>query len=349
MHPNLEDIMKRLLCMSLSLLGIMLAAVGAHSSEVTLRLHQFLPLQAAIPANTIAPWIETVHEASGGRITIEHYPSMQLGGRAPELYGQVRNGVVDIIWTVLGYTPGLFPTAETFELPFMTGDATSGSVAFHRFMMENGEDEFKDVHPLAFHIHGPGVIHVKGEAVRNLDDLHGKKLRGPTRMITNLLGELGATPVGMPVPAVPESLAKGVIDGTVLPYEVTIPLKIAELTDGHTGFASYPGLYTATFALIMNKTRYAGLPDDLKAVIDAASGEKLARLAGQAMDDVDKVGLDIARRSGNAVVEIDDAAKARWQAASQPVVDNWIAEMNRKGLDGVGLVIKARAAIAAAN
>ena len=320
---------------------------SAHAADVTLRFHQFLPLQSAIPGNGIEPWIAKIEAESGGRIEIEHYPSMQLGGAPPALYSQARDGVVDIIWTVLGYTPGLFPSAEAFELPFMTGNAEKGSVAFQKYMEANGMGDFKDVHPLGFHIHGPGIIHTKGGAITSLDDMKGKKLRGPTRVITGMLKELGATPVGMPVPAVPESLSKGVIDGAVIPYEVSVPLKVAQLVDGHTGFEGETGLYTATFGVIMNKAKYEAMPADLRAILDANSGVAIARLFGQAMDSADKVGLKIAQDSGNEVVFLDAAQKATWQAAAQPVIDGWIAEMDGKGRDGAGLVAAARAAIAA--
>lgn len=318
----------------------------ARAAEVTLRFHQFLPLQSAIPKSGITPWIEKIEKESNGRIKIEHYPSMQLGGSPPSLYGQARDGVVDIIWTVLGYTPGLFPTAEAFELPFMTGDAEKGSVAFHNYMMANGQNDFREIHPLGFHIHGPGVIHVKGSAVKSIEDLKGLKLRGPTRVITGMLAELGATPVGMPVPAVPESLSKGVIDGTVIPYEVSVPLKVAELTDAHTSFAGDTGLYTATFGVLMNKAKFESLPDDLKQIITQNSGAEMARLFGRVMNEWDALGLSVAQKAGNEVVFLDTAERAKWQEAVQPVITGWIAEMNEKGIDGAGLVAAARAEIA---
>lgn len=338
--------MKKLFQVGAAVMLLSISTIGAQAAEVTLRLHQFLPIKSAIPGNAIDPWIAKIEAESNGRIKIEHYPSMQLGGGPPALYSQARDGFVDIVWTVLGYTPGLFQTAEAFELPFMTGDATSGSVAFHKYMMEHGSEDFSDVQPLVFHVHGPGIIHVKGDAVRSLDDLKGKKLRGPTRVITGMLGVLGATPVGMPVPAVPSSLSKGVIDGAVIPYEVSVPLKIVELTDAHTGFEGDKGLYTATFGLLMNKAKYQSLPDDLRAIIDRNSGPEIARLFGAVMDEADAVGLKIAKDSGNEVVFLDAAEKAKWEAAVQPVYDVWIAEMNDKGLDGTGLVSAARAAIA---
>ena len=339
--------MRRLLPFITTIVSAVFLTTAANAADVTLRFHQFLSLKADIPAHGITPWIKKIEEESNGRIKIEHYPSMQLGGSPPSLYGQARDGVVDIIWTVLGYTPGLFPTVEAFELPFMTGDAESSSVALQKYMEAYGMDDFKDVHPLGFHTHGPGIMHVKGDAIRQISDLKGKKLRGPTRVITGMLEELGATAIGMPVPAVPESLSKGVIDGAVIPYEVSVPLKIAELTDAHTGFEGDTGLYTATFGVIMNKAAYQNMPEDLRAILDRNSGVEMARLFGRAMDKADINGKRIAQEAGNDVVEISLADKAKWVAAVQPVIDGWIAEMDAKGLDGAGLVNAARAAIAA--
>ena len=319
---------------------------GAQAQEVTLRLHQLLPAQATIPALAITPWIAKVQQESGGRIKIDHYPAMQLGGAPPSLVDQARDGVVDIIWTVLGYTPGRFPKSEAFELPFMvtTGEATSK--AYYDFVQAHALDEFKGTKPLALHTHGPGLIHVKGNGVRSLDDMKGLKLRGPTRVITNMLGKLGATAVGMPVPAVPESLSKGVIDGAVIPWEVTVALKVAELTNAHTSFTGTHGLYTATFAMLMNQESYDRLPADLKKVIDANSGAETAALFGQAMDAGDKTGLKIAQDRGNTLITLDAAETERWQKAAQPVVEEWIAEMKGKGVDGAALVADAKALIA---
>ena len=326
--------------------GLLAAAAPAGAQEVTLKLHQLLPLKAAIPDKFINPWIERVQTQSGGRIKVEHYPSMQLGGKPPELVQQVTDGAVDIVWTVMGYTPGRFPRAEAFELPFMVATAEETSVAFQKYADKHMQDDFPGMHVIAVHTHGPGLIHSK-DPVNTLEDLKGMKLRGPTRVITGMLEQLGAVAIGMPVPAVPEAVSKGVIDGAVIPWEVTLPLKMAELVHNHTGFAGDRGLYTATFLFAMNKAKYDSLPDDLKKVIDDNSGVEAARLAGRAMDEVDKIGLAKAQKAGNTVITLDATETARWKEAAGPVVENWIAEMDGKGMDGKGMVADAQALVAA--
>jgi TRAP-type C4-dicarboxylate transport system substrate-binding protein len=248
---------------------------------------------------------------------------------------------------VLGYTPGRFPRSEAFELPFMVTKAEATSRAFDTYARTYAMDEFSEVRPLVFHTHGPGLLHVRGAGVKALEDMKGLKLRGPTRIVTGMLGDLGATAIGMPVPAVPESLSKGVIDGVAIPWEVTLPLKVAELVDSHTEFSGDRGLYTATFILAMNKDSYAALPDDLKAVIDRHSGVEAAALFGRAMDAVDIVGRAKAVEAGNPIIILDAAEVARWRAASTGVVDRWVAEMTTRGIDGAALVQAAQALIAA--
>ena len=173
------------------------------------------------------------------------------------------------------------------------------------------------------------------------------KIRGGSRIISAMLAELGAEPVGMPVPQTTEALSKGVIEGTTVPWEVTPSLKISELVTNHTGFSGEYGLYTQTFGVIMNLDSYNRLPDDLKKVIDDNSGLETSRQFGRVMDMVDAAGLKIAQDRGNTIVTLDDAETARWQAAAQPRIDKWVVDMNAAGNDGAALLEAARAAIAA--
>lgn len=321
--------------------GLLLAAGNAQAQDVTLKLHQMLPSQATIPDKFLVPWAAKVEEESGGRIKVEHYPSMQLGGKPPALIDQVTDGAVDLTWTVLGYTPGRFPKSEAFELPFMVINGEKTSKAFQAYYEEHLQDEFPGLKVLCVHTHGPGLVHSK-EPVESLQDIENMKLRGPTRVITDMLGTLGAVPVGMPVPAVPESLSKGVIDGAVIPWEITMPLKVTDLVNNHTRFSGSHGLYTATFVFAMNQGSYDALPDDLKKVIDDNSGMECAARAGRAMDEGDAEGLAIAEQKGNNIITLDEAETARWRAAAAPVIDKWVAEMNEKGFDGQMLRDEAR-------
>ncbi len=316
-------------------------AGAALAQEYTLRLHHFLPATSTIPAEGLAPWAKRIEDASKGRIKIELYPSMQLGGAPPQLFDQAKDGVVDIIWTVLGYTPGRFPKSEVFETPFMVTNGEDTSRAFHEYVQTYAMDEFEGIKLIAAHTHGPGLFHMK-EALTSLEDLAGTKVRGGSRIINQMLANLGAEPIGMPLPSVPEALTTGVISGTTIPWEVTTAFRISELVGTHTGFSGTNGLYTQTFALVMNEDSYNDLPDDLRAIIDANSGAGLAAQFGAAMDAGDLVGLKVAQERGNMIITLDEAETERWKQAAQPTIDNWIAEVP----DGQMLYDAAKALVA---
>ena len=321
-----------------------LTATGALAQEVTLKMHQFLPAQANVPKHILDVWAKNVEKDSEGRIKIDQFPSMQLGGKPPELLDQAIDGVADIVWTVVGYTPGRFPRTEVFELPFSVTDAGAASYAYWKMYEEHMMESFKDVHILATFVHGPGVIHAS-EPVKTPADMAGLKLRGPSRQTNALLKTLGAEPVGMPVPAIPEALSKGVVDGAVIPWEVTGALKVPELVDYHTEFTG-PALYTVTFVLAMNNDAYNGLPDDLKAVIDKNSGLEFSVFAGTTMQSFDAPARAAAVENGNEITTLNAEESAAWAEAAKPVTEAWIADMKSKGIDGQALIDQAQALMA---
>jgi len=320
----------------------MLCTGSALAQEVTLKLHQFLPSQANVPKLILNVWADNVEKASGNRIKVDRFPSMQLGGKPPELMDQVIDGVADVVWTVVGYTPGRFPTTEVFELPFMIEDTKAGSYAYWKMFEKHMKDgEFKDVHILGTWLHGPGMIH-SADPIETPDDMKGVKIRGATRQVNALIEQLGAEAVGMPVPAIPEALSKGVIDGTTIPWEVTPALKIPELIENHTEFEGVH-LYNVTFVLAMNKDKYASLPDDLKKVIDENSGLEFSIFAGDAQEGADVPSRQIAVDAGNTIITVSGDALNAWQDASKPLYAKWISEVEEKGLDGQALIDEAQA------
>ncbi|MEO0664415.1 MAG: TRAP transporter substrate-binding protein [Pseudomonadota bacterium] len=316
-----------------------LTAGAALAQEVTLRFQHFLAPQASVPAGFMAPWAEKIEADSDGRIKVELYPAMQLGGAPPALYDQIRDGVIDGGWALPAYTPGRFPETEVFELPFMASlSAEQSSKAAWEFTERYVMDRMSDVKLIAVHLHGPGIIHKKGLPVMTLADFDGLKLRGPSRQANQLLETLGASPVGMPVPAFPEALSKGVVDGGVIPFEIVPPLKVHELADSHTQIGGDRTLYNTFFIWGMNLESYNALPADLKAIIDANSGLEASAMAGKAMDDGDVRGLEVIRGTDNKVHTLDGAVLDEIRAIGAAQTQAWIEEVTAKGLPGQEMV-----------
>jgi TRAP-type C4-dicarboxylate transport system substrate-binding protein len=199
---------------------------------------------------------------------------------------------------------------------------------------------------MAVHVHGPGVIHKKGGPITSLDDFKGLKLRGPSRQANALLETVGATPVGMPVPAFPEALSKGVVDGGVIPWEIVPPLKVHELADSHTQIGGNRSLYNTAFIWGMNKATYEGLPDDLKAVIDANSGLEASGWAGRAMDQGDENGEAVVAATDNTINVLDDAVVKELKMIGAVQTQKWIEDVTAMGLDGAAMVSRAQELVA---
>ena len=327
--------------------ALALASTGsALAQTVTLKFHTFMSPQSAVWRDMHVAWMDKVEKESGGKIKFERYPAMQLGGTPLNLYDQAKDGVVDVVWTLVGNTPGRMPRTEVFELPFMMTNAESTSRAMWDYVQANAKEEFKDVHLLATHVHGPGVIHTKDKQVKSVADLKGLKVRGPTRLITNMLKSVGATPVGMPLPQIPDALSKGVIDGCVIPWEVVPAVKVNELTKFHSEFdPKLPALYTTTFVLAMNRAKYDALPPDLKKVIDANSGLETSGWLGKVQEGNDVAGRKSVDPGKNSITRLTQADYEAFRKAADPVDDDWVKEMNGKGFNGKALLDNARALI----
>lgn len=319
---------------------------GLAQQVVTLKFHTFMSPQSNVWLGMHKPWMAKVEKESGGRIKFEAYPAMQLGGTPVQLYDQAKDGVVDVVWTLPGNTAGRFPRIEVFELPFVMSNAEATSKAYWEYVQTVALDEFKDTQVLALHVHGPGVIHTVDKPVKSINDMRGLKLRAPTRQVTKLLGVLGATPVGMPLPQIPDALSKGTINGCVIPWEVVPSVKVNELTKFHAEFDPAGGsLYTTTFVLAMNKAKYNALAPDLKKVIDNNSGMATSAWLGKVQQGNDVPGRKTASDRGNTIYTVSAAEAQEFRRKSRTVEVEWVEDMNKKGFDGKKLLDTARSLI----
>lgn len=319
----------------------------AQNPEFNLKLHHLLGPKAPAQTNMIEPWVNRVMEDSEGRINIEIFPAMSLGGRPPQLISQVRDGVVDIVWTVNGYTPELFPRTEVFELPGVyVNDTTATNLAMREMFDDYLAEEFNGVKVIVLHVHAGQGIQMRDTAVRAPADLEGKKMRIPTRTGAWIIESLGATPVGMPVPDLPQALSTGAVDGALIPWEIIPPLKIQELTQYQIEGPEYERFGTTTFQISMNQGTWESLPSDLQEIVDKNSGEDFAREVGKVWRDSEEGGINVAINAGNELITLSEDEMQAFRTAMEPVVQRWVDEVTAKGIDGQKLVDTARATIA---
>lgn len=327
-----------------------LGAGPALAQEFEFTLHHFLGPEAPAHKEMLEPWARQVEENSGGRVAIEIYPSMTLGGRPPELAQQVRDGVVDMAWTLNGYTPGLFPRTEVFELPTVyENDISAANLAMASMFDEYLADDYRGLEVMFLHVHaGQGMQMTEIEA-HTPADLQGAALRIPTRTGSWAIEALGAQPVAMPVPELPQALSKGVVDGALIPWEIIPALRIYEQTDFQIEGPEKERIGTSVFQVSMNQGRWDGLPDDVKQAFQDASGEDWLRELGEVWRAADDRGIEIAVENGNTHVQLTAEEWAAFGDALAPVVDRWVEQVSGEGVDGAVLVEQARSAIGAAS
>ena len=291
----------------------------------------------------LGAWCEKLAKESRNRIKCQLFPAMQLGGSPSQLYDQAKDGVADIVWTVAGYTSNRFPRIEVFELPFMMTNAEATSRAAWDYYDQYARDEFSETRILAVHVHGPGNFFTAKKKIETLSDIKGQKLRAPTRLTNKMLATMGASPVGMPVPAVPEAISKGVIDGAVLPYEVVPGIKVNELVKHATETDSrFNALYTMAFIVAMNKAKYDSLPPDLQKILDANSGREFSGFLGKTQAAMDAQAKEKVIATGVQIHPIAASELEKWKRATDQLDDDWVKEMTAKGLDGSRLLQAAR-------
>lgn len=337
-----------------TMIGVLTAAASAiamgqaaAAQEFTFRLHHFLGQQAPVQTQMLEPWARTVEENSDGRVKIEIFPSMTLGGRPPELVQQARDGIVDIIWTANGYTPGLFPRTEVMELPTVyRNDPSAANLTLFDMFDQDLKEEYAGVEVMFLHVHAGQALQMGSIDVHTLDDLAGTKLRIPTRTGAWVIEALGATPIAMPVPELPPALQKGVVDGALIPWEIIPPLKIQDQTEYQTELYERERFGNTTFQVSMNAGRWNSLPEDIQQAFKDASGREWWGEVGNIWRASDDAGIKVATDAGNTHTILTEEETQPFLEAMRPVVDRWMAEVEGKGINGADLVEKARAGVA---
>jgi TRAP-type C4-dicarboxylate transport system substrate-binding protein len=308
---------------------------------ITLRMHTHVPPVSGSYRN-LKWWTEKIEKESGGKLKVELFGSMQLGGKPPDVYDQVKNGVVDIGWTLPGYKAGIFPVTSAFELPFIGAPAHIVSPAIDTFVRKHAQKEWSDVHLIVVHSAGTSLLHMKSQKIEKLEDFKGLKIRTPSRLSSAALGALGATPVPIPGLKMTEAVMHDLVDGVVTPWSIALAIRVIDVTKFHTETT----LHEPILAMMMNKQSYAKLSPDLQKVIDANSGDGLAKEFGKRWEHDDKPGIAKAKKQGDEIIQVPEDEQARWRKATQPVYDNWIMEMDGKGYSGSELVEDAQQLVA---
>jgi TRAP-type C4-dicarboxylate transport system substrate-binding protein len=299
-----------------------------------LKLHSFVPPTHVIWTDVITPWSKEVAEKSKNELSVRLFPAMQLGGRPPELYRQVVQGIVDATFTLPGYTSADFPIMALTELPGTANSADDGTkklwANFEKFLSR----DFKDVKVLMLWNSDTASLMSKNKPIRTLEDMKGMKIRTPSAAQSAQLAALGATPIDMPVTQIYNNLDRGVIDATMIPMSAALDFKLIEVAKYYTIDAP---LGRSPFLVAMNKTRYEKLPANLKKVIDDTTGLQLSLKGAATYDKKNKEAVEAAKKD-RELISLSAQERQRWIQAFKPMIQQKVEEGEKAGIPARGLV-----------
>lgn len=304
---------------------------SAAAADYTLTVSSWAPPTHGVNAKLWPTLIGMMEEATGGKVTAQIKYRL---GPPPAQMDLVQDGAADLSWIFHGYQAGRFTATKLIELPGYTGDAEAASVAYWRVHEAHlaAADEHKGVKLIGLMTHGPAHLH-SARKVTSLDQVAGMKLRVPGGVGGDAGAALGATGIQVPAPKVYETLASNAADGVVMPFEARKGFKLTEVA--RNVWEMPGGLYRGSFALIMNREAFDGLPEDLRKALDEkVFGEPASRMAGTVWDEIDVAGREVTMAAAdNSINPASASDVAAWEAIAAKIRENVLAEIAAKGID----------------
>ncbi len=310
------------------------AGASVVSAQTELRLHTFVGPSHIIFTQILEPLAAEIEEASGGELTLTLYPSMQLGGGAPQLIRQAQEGTVDMVFSLPGYTSPQFPRTQMMELPGLSADGVA-STELMWDLLDNGylAPEFDGLKVLALWAADDAGIYTRDRPIRSMDDISGMILRSPSAAQAGQIEALGGTPVAMPITELYPQLERGVIDGAMVPFTTILDFRMHEVANYYT--ITGPIFGRSQFTVVMNEASYDRLSPEHQEILDNLTGIDLSRRATQAyLDRADESVAFVRDDPSKEVIEFSEEEQARILEALSPIYGEWAAEMDAAGIDG---------------
>lgn len=293
-------------------------AVPAMAADITMRFgHVGAP--GSLFAATADHFAACVGEKSGGKVEVQTFGSSQLG-KDKELLQKLKLEQVDFALpsSVMSSVSDIF---GVFEMPYIIKD---------RDHMRRVQGAMMDQFQAAAGDNGYYIVGLAENGFRHItnnirpintpEDLQGIKLRTPNgKWRVKMFQQYGANPTPMAFSDVFTALQTGVIDGQENPYAQIASAKFQEVQK----YLSITGhVYTPAY-ILSSKKGFDGQPDDVKAVLtDCAADTQTFTYETAARMETEL--LDVIKAAG---VEVNEADKNAFIAASKPVYDAFAAEV----------------------
>jgi TRAP-type C4-dicarboxylate transport system substrate-binding protein len=262
-----------------------------------------------------------------GRVKVRTYPGGVLLD-AKGIFDGVINGSADIGNFAMSYQPGRFPVTEALDLPHFFPDAKTATRALEGVVDAFAPAEFKDVVVLSVFTCPPAVL-MTSKPVNSIADLKGMAVRS-SGTGAEVLKQLGGSPTAMPQSEVPDALQKGLVVGNLSSAEVLKDMNYA--VPCPNVFATDLGV--VSFAVVMNKRKFDALPEDIREVL-LTLGREQSHWTAAYVDNHAKEAIAWGEAThGVKVTQPSDTDRAALRAAAAPLMEEYVARVKAKGIDG---------------
>ena len=296
----------------------------AFPKEIVLKYANFPPAPT-FPCVQMERWKKVVEERTHGKVKIKTFPGSTLLG-AKNMMDGVIDGIAEIGCVVLPYQPGRFPLMAGVDLPVGFTNSKVANMVLFDLYKKYDPSSLKKVKVLTLFTAPPADI-MSMKPIEKLSDLKGYELRC-TGAGVRPLALLGAKPVAMPMSETPSALQKGIVKGIFSSLEILKDFRFAD----YCKYATICHMQTATFAVVMNKSTWDGLPEDVKEVMDSIAREH-SFWTGKYVDDHVKEAVEWSKKEkGLTLIRLPKEEYDLWHRKVQPIIDEWLANTSKKGL-----------------
>ena len=264
--------------------------------------------------------------ATDGRLSIQVYPSMQLGGEK-ETLEMAQIGALALTRVSVGVMGPIVDNLNVFNLPFVFRDINhmhkviDGEIG-QTLLKEIDDNPTAGLIGLAWMDAGARSIYNSKRPVAKLEDLEGLKIRTMGNpMFVDMANAMGANGVAMGYDQLVNALQTGVVDGAENNYP-------SYDTGQHYNYAPY---YSTTQHLIIpeiivfsRKVWDTLSPDDQALVRKLAPEAQLDER--QLWADQEQRALENMKKHNVTITEISPEEKKRFQDAMKPVWDKYGAK-----------------------
>jgi TRAP-type C4-dicarboxylate transport system substrate-binding protein len=269
------------------------------------------------------PWAKRVNEQGKGVVKIDVRDGFTLANHT-NFYTRALDDVVQITWGIQSQVGGKFPRSHVVGLPYLIDKAEHAAVAYWRLYKSGLLDaEYDEIVPLFFCVIPHAAVHTS-KPLPSLDNLRGLKLTMNSKIVSDAITRLGATPISLPLPDFYEGIRRGTVDGAVIPWTAVPPFKLHEVTSYHVDVP----LGNSIGVLFMAKKRFEALPAAARKVLMDNAGEQESRSCGAFWDKVSGEGRNMVKALGakHTIVTLNPEQSANWRRQVEPVIAQWAKE-----------------------